>query len=85
MRRPSARSLLQLRQTDETWQIATAELHIWVTPPDETPYRPHVILIVDLDNGALMASELTMSDPSPDEVLVVIYNAIRQQHQLSRP
>ena len=85
MRRPSARSLLQLRQTDETWQIATAELHIWVTPPDETPYRPHVILIVDLDNGALMASELTMSDPSPDEVLDVLYNAMRKPHKMVGP
>ncbi len=78
MPRSSKRSLAQLPRLPETWLLATAPLRTWITPPDETPYRPHVVLVLSGDEGTVRASEITPAQPTSSEVWDTLAKAMRR-------
>ncbi len=78
MPRPSKRSLSQLPRLPETWLIATAQLRTWIAQPDETPYRPFVILVLSADEGTVRESQITRAAPTPSEVWDTLSKAMRR-------
>lgn len=60
---------LKLPQTDETWQGTVRMMRVWMTPPNQTPYRPYVILFMDQKNDKFLGARETESKPAPEEVL----------------
>lgn len=65
-----------LPQTATTWGIGVQQLRIWITPPDEPPGRPHLIMILDLTRDLIMGDDLLDHAPTPDEVRETIFKTI---------
>ena len=78
MPRSLKRPLTQLPRLSETWLIATAQLRTWIAPPDETPYRPYVVLVLSADVGAVRGSQMTPASPTPAEIWEALSQAMRQ-------
>jgi tetratricopeptide (TPR) repeat protein len=72
----SPKSLLKLPQHQEIWYLAVRQLRIWITPPDEAPYRPYGILIVNLDQGTIQGLETCPSQPTSNQVTETLFEAI---------
>lgn len=81
MPRSSARGLSQLPRLPQTWFIATAQLRAWIAPPNETPYRPYLILIVSAEEGTVRGSNITPQPPPPRQV----WDALAQVMQHPAP
>ena len=75
----SRKSPLKLPQRQETWYLAVRELRIWITPPDEDPYRPYGALVVNLDQGIIQGFETYPSPPTPDQVIETLFEAMRNR------
>jgi len=52
-------------------------LRIWITPPDENPYRPYGTLIVNLEQGIIQGLETHPSQPNPDQVIETLFEAMK--------
>ncbi len=78
MPRPSKRALAQLPRLPHTWLVAAKQLRTWISPPDETPYRPFVVLVLSADEDAIRASEITPAAPAAGEVWKTLSKAMRQ-------
>lgn len=60
---------LKLPQTDETWQGTVRMMRVWITPPDQPPYRPYIILFMDQTNDKFIGADNVEHRPAPEEVL----------------
>jgi tetratricopeptide (TPR) repeat protein len=78
MARPH-KSPSKLPQRQETWYLAVRELRIWITPPDEEPYRPYGALVVNLDQGLVQDLSTFPSPPAPEQVIEKLFEAMRSQ------
>ena len=65
-----------LPQSAATWGVSVQQLRIWITPPDEPPSRPYLIMVLDLTRDFLMGENLLDHAPTPDEVREVIFKTI---------
>ncbi|MBC8253442.1 MAG: hypothetical protein H8E35_05375 [Ardenticatenia bacterium] len=73
----SRRSAGDLPQQAETWHVAIPRLPIWITPPDEDPWRPFGILVVNLDSELVQTADTAEGFPTWDQVLEVLFSAMR--------
>lgn len=73
------KSPLKLPQRQETWYLAVRELRVWITPPDEEPFRPFGALVVNLDQDIIQGFETYPSPPTPDQVIETLFDAMRNQ------
>ena len=78
MARKTSRSPADLPQTSDLWFIATALLRLWITPPNAASYRPYMILVISRDTGAILANELTESEPAFDDLRQALLSAMQQ-------
>ena len=62
-------SLLKLPQHQESWYLAVRKLRIWITPPDEPPYRPYGIFAVNLAQGYIQGFEIIPLEPNTDQII----------------
>jgi hypothetical protein len=69
-------ALQRLPQVAETWQVARTRLRAWITPPGKTPYRPHLILVVNLDGPPVVLNKIVTKPPSPEQVLDLLGRAM---------
>jgi hypothetical protein len=67
----------RLPQTNEMWEGTVRRLRAWITPRNQSPYRPYVILVVSRAAGKVVGSEIVENVPSPDQVLNVLAKAMR--------
>jgi tetratricopeptide (TPR) repeat protein len=72
------RSVTKLPQVPETWLIGIAPLRIWITPPNELPHHPWLIIVVSEESGMIRASNLVPDEPTPAQVRDVLFNAMRK-------
>jgi len=77
MPRSSARALSQLPRLPQTWFVAITQLRTWIAPPNETPYRPHLILIVSAEEGTVRGSNIVPKPPAPREVWDTLTQAMQ--------
>jgi tetratricopeptide (TPR) repeat protein len=76
MSRITSHALSGLAHLPETWQIAIAQLRLWLTPPDQEPSRPYLVLIVSLEQGTIRASQIIKSQPQRRDVHDVLLQAM---------
>jgi tetratricopeptide (TPR) repeat protein len=78
MLRKSHRSPDKLPQHAETWHVTIQQLRVWITPPDEDPWRPFIVLIPNLDKGVLQFLELLPDYPTPEQLLELLLRAMKE-------
>ncbi len=80
---PRKRSIkpADLPQTPETWAVAPVLLRTWIAPPGEKPYRPTVILIMDLTNDFIMGGNLTPHTPTLDDIYAALVAAMAKPNK----
>jgi len=61
-------ALQRLPQVAETWQVAWTCLRTWITPPGQPPYRPHLMLVVNLDGPPIVQQEIVAKPPAAEQV-----------------
>ncbi len=67
----------RLRQTDEAWESTTRRMRAWITPRNQAPYRPYVIITVSQD-GRVVGTNVVEEVPTPDQVLDALVKAMRR-------
>jgi tetratricopeptide (TPR) repeat protein len=65
-------------QTSETWAVGAVQLRVWITPEDEPPHRPFVVMVLDLDHDFILGNDMFAQAPTPDEVFRALRNVIRR-------
>jgi hypothetical protein len=65
----------RLRQTDEVWESTVQRMRIWITPDDQVPYRPYVVLTASR-TGQVAGSDLVDDAPTPDQLLNALARAM---------
>jgi len=78
MPRSPARGLSQLPRVPQTWFVAITQLRTWIAPPNETPYHPHLILIVSAEEGTVRGSNLAPKPPTPRQVWDTLAQVMQQ-------
>lgn len=63
-------------QVREDWGVAVFRLRAWIAPKDQPPYRPFVIMVLDLTHDLILNSELVEGSPDAKAVLAVLHNAM---------
>jgi tetratricopeptide (TPR) repeat protein len=58
--------------------VGLAQLRQWVAPAGEAPYRPFLLIVLDLDHGYLLGTELFQQPPSPDTLRLKLQSIIRK-------
>src|SRR3990172_221892 len=52
-------------QTAETWGVLVTQLRLWITPEDEPPSRPFLVLVLDLDSDRVPYQDMFPQAPPP--------------------
>lgn len=58
----------RLHQTDEVWESTVRRMRAWITPRNQAPYRPYIMLTT-AQNGNIVGSEIFEHVPSLNQVL----------------
>jgi len=66
----------RLRQTDETWQGTARLARTWITPRNQAPYRPYVIVFIEQDRDRIIRTKMVDTQPTPDFVFEVLLKAM---------
>lgn len=77
-RRKQRSSPESLPQVAATWLVANRPLRIWIAPPDETPQRPFITLILNTETGAIQYSDIISAPPSAEQVLEGVMRAMQR-------
>ncbi|MFQ6099659.1 MAG: hypothetical protein ACE5OS_00280 [Anaerolineae bacterium] len=77
MAKNSLAEVRRLRQTGEAWESSVRRMRSWITPQNQTPYRPYVILTVT-QTGQVVGTEVVEDVPSSDRVLNSLVKAMRR-------
>ena len=67
----------RLRQTDEVWESTIRRMRTWITPRNQSPYRPYVILTAS-QTGKVVGSNVVDDFPTPDQVLNALAKTMRR-------
>ncbi len=67
----------RLRQTDEVWESSVRRMRAWITPRNQAPYRPYIVMAVS-QTGKVVGSDIVGAVPPPAQVLNVIAQAMRR-------
>jgi tetratricopeptide (TPR) repeat protein len=65
-------------QVDEVWAVGARRLRIWVTPEDQPPYRPYLILVLDMTNERIVGQALADHPPDAEAIFNALQQAIRK-------
>ncbi len=65
-------------QTHETWGVFVTQLRIWITPEDEPPSRPFIVLVLDLDHDVLPGQDMFPHAPTVEDVEAVLAEAMNK-------
>ncbi len=77
-RRKFKRAPDKLPQHDEIWHVLTHHLRVWITPEFEEPYRPYVVLALNLEQDILQCMELVEEKPTPEQISQILTKAMQK-------
>ncbi|MGH2521015.1 MAG: DUF6930 domain-containing protein, partial [Anaerolineales bacterium] len=75
-RKRTRRQPVDLPQTSEVWGVGVVQLRLWITPDDAPPHRPYLVMVLDLEQGAVVGSEMFEALPAPGEVHQALLKAM---------
>jgi tetratricopeptide (TPR) repeat protein len=76
MRTPSIKKLKTLAQSDNQWQLVIEKMPAWITPPNEKPYRPYMLFILDLTSGMIVKNDLVERTPTANDARDILFKAM---------
>lgn len=65
-----------LKQTSEIWECSARLARAWITPPDQAPYRPYIVMVAS-KAGRIRFSEIFEDQPSPAQIVSTLAKAMR--------
>jgi tetratricopeptide (TPR) repeat protein len=65
-------------QTHETWAVLVAQLRVWITVENQAPWRPFVVLVLDLNHDALLNQDVSQTAPTALAVEAILAKAMNQ-------
>jgi hypothetical protein len=65
----------RLRQTKDTWECASLLARAWITPPQEPPHRPYLLLIANLA-GKVLLTHVQKQPPAAEHLLEYLLQAM---------
>ncbi len=68
----------RLHQTNEAWECSARRMRSWITPRNQDPYRPYIIIVVSSQTGQVVGTTVIKDVPSPDRVLSTLARAMRR-------
>ncbi|MBU0704684.1 MAG: hypothetical protein KKC18_12555 [Chloroflexi bacterium] len=66
----------RLQQIDVTWLCTARRAPVWITPKDQPPYRPYVVLVMEQGTELIRRTALEDELPTPDVVLESLLKAM---------
>ena len=75
----SRRSPLNLPQHGVAWFVVVHEMNKWIARPDGEPVRPWLVLIINMQNGTIIHSEMMDTPPRPASVQRLLFQAMRKR------
>jgi hypothetical protein len=75
MAKSALTKLHRLRQKEEVWECSARRMRAWITPRNQDPYRPYIVMTVS-QAGQVVGTDITETLPSPDHVLNVLAKAM---------
>lgn len=72
----SRNEIAALSQTNATWHVTVRRAPAWITPKNQPPYRPYLILVLDAQNGRIRQTAIKDDRPTPETVLEVLTQAM---------
>jgi tetratricopeptide (TPR) repeat protein len=78
---PTSTPLDELPQSIDTWYCAVRQLRTWVLEEDNEPTRPNLLVILNLNSGLILHTELLDHVPDPEEVLATLTTTMLQPNQ----
>jgi len=77
MARNPFKRVRRLRQTDEAWECTARRARAWITPPDQDPYRPYIILTAS-SARKVVGSRIVEDSPTLNQVTNALAKAMRR-------
>lgn len=81
MFRKPRRSPGDLPQVAETWYVFIQQLRVWIAPPDEDPWQPYVLVILNLDTGMLQKLEAVPTPPPPTALWPILLETMQKPNK----
>jgi tetratricopeptide (TPR) repeat protein len=81
MRKSTVASLLKLSQSTDTWYMGIRQLRIWITPEDQDPFQPYLLLLFNLDQGLIINSQIIEQVPTQVELEKFIVASMRMKQE----
>lgn len=66
------RSPDKLPQLAESWYVIIRQLRVWIAPPDEDPWRPYAVIVLNLETGMLQKAEVAPAPPESEQLLKIL-------------
>jgi hypothetical protein len=76
MKLRSLEKAAKLPQTTATWQATVRLAPAWVEQKDRPRYRPHLVLVLDAESGAIRMLMMEEQRPAAEAILSLLANAI---------
>jgi len=62
----------------ENWVVFTAQLRAWIAPSDQAPYRPYVVIVASVEQGAVRGFDIFPAAPTPQQVWAALVKAMEK-------
>ncbi len=66
-----------LRQNESAWLCTARRAPMWITPKDQPPYRPYVVLVVEQGTELIRRTTVKDDRPTPDVVMEELLKAMK--------
>jgi len=76
MARNPTEKAARLPQRDVTWQCTARRAPVWITPNDQPPYRPYLVLVVDAHADRIRRSDIQDERPTAESVMGQLLRAM---------
>ncbi|HIE25387.1 MAG TPA: hypothetical protein EYP74_05230 [Anaerolineales bacterium] len=77
MAKLSVDKIKNLKQKDETWEVAVRPARAWIRSQKKDPYRPWYVLVIS-DKDKILRHDMEKEKPTPQELLETIFRAMRR-------
>ncbi|MFN8456211.1 MAG: hypothetical protein U0401_16345 [Anaerolineae bacterium] len=72
------RSPDKLPQSAENWYVVIQKLQVWITPPDQDPWQPYAVIVLNLETGMLQKVEAAQAPPDPQQLMKILLEAMQK-------
>jgi len=68
----------RLRQSETTWLCTARRAPAWITPPDQPPYRPYVVFVLEQETDLVWRNDFQKEPPIVETVLKALLETMQR-------